>query len=184
LQKIINWPLPPRLFDSPFDASGNFVDPRNVVPVDDEVRVFSLDWFHEMVEEDGFELLINTYRLRLDDEHKYENKSRGIYAGGPNNKPLDDYREFTKLARKQNVLPRWWSPGWQERCERKAEGVGRCQLMLKLEEDMLDKYCKDDGQTTWYLRQLGVLIFGTEINTSGGIIADDPSPDRNYFDRL
>ena len=82
-------------------------------PTDSESRNYAMEtlqalvWLHRLPQEELYGVVIDVYRLRLDDEYTYEKTKRGLYAGGRNNKPIDDFRKFLRLADSANVLPRW-----------------------------------------------------------------------------
>ena len=58
-------------------------------------------------EEDAFTRIIDSYRLRMEDEVKFRGDVGGVYAGED---PLEDFQEFLKQAEDRGgCLPTWWS---------------------------------------------------------------------------
>ena len=79
-------------------------------------------WLHKRPEKAVFKLLIDTYRLRLDDDYKFAGKveSDTLYGGAPDN-GVSAFRRFLKKAEeRQDFLPDWWSPAKVEECVRFA----------------------------------------------------------------
>ena len=68
-------------------------------------------WLHDRPKEDVFKLLVDTYRMRMEDDYKYayQNTEGSAYDGSPNGLPA--FRRFMKLAAKRPGLlpPAWWN---------------------------------------------------------------------------
>lgn len=75
--------------------------------LDEQGITVAVMWMATLSHDKAFDMLIDSYRLRADNEYRFEGKRRGLYIGGAHNKPIDDFRQFLRLAEKANVLPRW-----------------------------------------------------------------------------
>lgn len=67
-------------------------------------------WLHDRPEEDVFIPLIDSFRLRLDDDYKFDGDVEvgTVYDGAPNSAPA--FRRFLKRAEKRTgLLPSWWT---------------------------------------------------------------------------
>ncbi|KAL1302359.1 hypothetical protein AAFC00_002763 [Neodothiora populina] len=124
-------------------------------------------WLTNLVQNDVFGVLIDSYRLRADDEFVFEKKRRGLYAGGRNNKPIDDFKDFLNRAEqaKPKLLPHWLNYSRRLLCERKAEGCSSPQLMLKINERQInDTYFHKDWPIM--MRTLASKIYGHDVDRS------------------
>ncbi|KEF54591.1 uncharacterized protein A1O9_09033 [Exophiala aquamarina CBS 119918] len=61
-------------------------------------------WVHDRPEEDTYKLLIDTYRLRMDDDFKFEGKRNAgsLYANASNG--IEAFRQFLRLAESRDGL--------------------------------------------------------------------------------
>ncbi|KEF60949.1 uncharacterized protein A1O9_02513 [Exophiala aquamarina CBS 119918] len=64
-----------------------------------------------------FELLIDTFRLRREDDYAFGGHNHGIYGVDP---PLAVFRDFLARAKSAWMLPAWWSDVKQRECEHMA----------------------------------------------------------------
>ena len=80
-------------------------------------------YFDSLPEKDAFAQIIDSYRLRIEDEYKFRGDAGGLYAGEA---PLPDFRQYLNRAKKKGgVLPKWWSREKRRACGRRA--VDRAQ---------------------------------------------------------
>lgn len=80
-------------------------------------RLDSKTWLHGRSERDTFRLLIDTYRMRIEDEYVFTGNASTdcIYGGAPNNRA--GFRKFINRAlRKPHLLPSWWRPSKLNEC--------------------------------------------------------------------
>lgn len=119
----------------------------------------ALEWLRRLPKDEVYNAIIDTYRLRLDDEYRWQGKRRGLYAGGRDNKPIDDFRNFLRQADSVNLFPQWWNPERQDVCERRAEGCSWNQLMLYVNDDEIKTHYQD-GTMVSKLRYLGIFVYG------------------------
>ncbi|KAK1731346.1 hypothetical protein CaCOL14_009849 [Colletotrichum acutatum] len=76
-------------------------------------------WLHDRPEKDVYRLLIDAYRLHVEDEYNIDGDAAedSIYGGAENG--LEGFRRFLKnAAKRKGLLPAWWSPEKQAACER------------------------------------------------------------------
>jgi mitochondrial splicing suppressor protein 51 len=67
-------------------------------------RLNDKTWPHDRPEADAFQLLIDAYRLRMDDNKKFGDQGQQ-YASGP-----AGFEQFLNQAEgRDNLLPSWWS---------------------------------------------------------------------------
>lgn len=132
----------------------------------------AVSWFKGLPRLDAYNILIDTYRQRLDDEYQFEGTKRGLYAGGRQNKPIDDFRRFLDLAGKAKILPHWWNQDRQKECERRAEGTSWNQLMVKItcDDQMVDHY--KDQEMPFKVRFVAERIYGREVGLDNSVSHD------------
>ncbi|KAF1345752.1 hypothetical protein BDV97DRAFT_358995 [Delphinella strobiligena] len=120
----------------------------------------ALEWLRRLPKDEFYNAIIDIYRLRLDDEYRFQGKKRGLYAGGRDNKPNDDFRDFLRRADSVNLFPQWWNPEKQDLCERRAEGCSWHQLLLHVNADLIKAQYQDDTMVQ-KLRRLGNVVDGS-----------------------
>lgn len=75
-------------------------------------------WLHDRPEKDVYKLLIDSYRLSLEDDFKFEGvrDSNTLYGGAADS--LKGFHSFLNLAQmQQTILPSWWSEDKAKVCE-------------------------------------------------------------------
>jgi len=127
-------------------------------------RLNEKKWLHDRPESDTYKLLIDTFRMKLEDDYKFEGDAAvgSIYAGEPTSLPA--FRKFlTRIeTRKKSLLPPWWTKEKRRACERvggdNSDGnwsdLGACIE----KHDVVDHY--DDPLMPMQLRMLGEQITG------------------------
>ncbi|KAF7504210.1 hypothetical protein GJ744_002583 [Endocarpon pusillum] len=96
-------------------------------------RLHAKTWLHDRPEQDVYKLLIDTYRLRMEDNYKLEDTvdEGSIYGSAPNG--LKGFRHFLDLAEsKGRLLPGWWSPEKRAACEGFGMKPGWSSLATKI----------------------------------------------------
>jgi mitochondrial splicing suppressor protein 51 len=119
-------------------------------------------WLHNRPEADVYKLLINTYRLRLEDDYKFSGDVDvdSIYGGAPNG-----YKGFNRFlgkieAKNRALLPSWWSKEKAEECEKLGRRNGRSSLSSTIEKgDIVEHY--GDPLMPMQLRMFGEQVYGT-----------------------
>ena len=116
--------------------------------------------------------LIDAYRMRVEDDHKFRGDNRGLYIGGD---PLEDFREFLDKAEAQmgkeqqgevkrsGILPSWWSQEKRTACEQRAM---RRDLWSSLhyvveKQDIQEHYM--DSLMPMKLRMLAETVYGFNV---------------------
>ncbi|KAF2962801.1 hypothetical protein GQX73_g10773 [Xylaria multiplex] len=137
-------------------------------------RLDNNTYLHERPEEDVYRchnptiihqsitcVLIDSYRLRLQDEYTFEGKSAAdsIYSGAESS--LTGFQKFLRLAASRaGLLPPWWDDEKQKACE--ALGMDSSQwqnLRSKVEKgDIIDHY--GDPRFPMQVRMLAEVIIG------------------------
>ncbi|KAF9285292.1 hypothetical protein BGZ68_003981 [Mortierella alpina] len=81
-------------------------------------RLHDKTWLHGRSEQDVYKLLIDSFRLMLEDDYKFEGDVQidTIYDGAADSSSA--FREFLKQAEKRpGLLPSWWSPEKAAACD-------------------------------------------------------------------
>lgn len=81
-------------------------------------------WLHNRPKKDVFKLLVDTYRMRMEDEYVFEGDVREgcLYSGAGTASALRDFKRFLlktiKLdgKRAKKLLPEWWSKDSLKEC--------------------------------------------------------------------
>ncbi|KAF4469528.1 MYND domain [Fusarium albosuccineum] len=118
-------------------------------------------YLHDRPEKDVYRVLLDTYRLRLDDGAKFDGAS-GIGS-------IEDFKEFlAKAASRSGLLPPWWTPEKQKECE--DLGLDKSQRyhierpMGK--QDIIARY--GDQRFPMQLRMVAEAIYLTGVGGSDG----------------
>ena len=77
----------------------------------------SKDWLHKVPVPEAYMLLIDCYRLRMEDDYVFSGDCDmdSIYGGAPNG--YTGFRRFLKKAEKRKgLLPPWWSRNKAQEC--------------------------------------------------------------------
>ena len=70
--------------------------------------------FDGVPEAKAFEMIIDSYRLCVEDEYKFRGDARGLCGDMP---PRPDFlRYLRKAEQKGGILPAWWSPDKKKEC--------------------------------------------------------------------
>ncbi|KAH8175800.1 MYND finger domain-containing protein [Sarocladium implicatum] len=112
-------------------------------------------WIHDRPEKDVFRLLVDAYRLRVNDDINF-----GGDTGVPDVVAGFD-RFLSQASSRANLLPPWWSTEKQSQCKAFGSGEDRwCNLAFSVEKaDIIDHY--GDPQFPMQLRMFGEQVIGT-----------------------
>lgn len=118
-------------------------------------------WLHDRPEKDVYKLLIDCYRLRMEDDYTFagEVDEEIIYGGAANNGR--GFQRFLSLARsKRGLLPSWWSEKKASECMRLGmRNSGWSSLASAVEKgDIIEHY--GDSNMPMQLRMLGEQVYG------------------------
>lgn len=124
-------------------------------------KLHAKTWLHDRPSEDVYKLLIDTYRLRMEDQYTFEGEvdSDCIYGGAPGS--LMGFRRFLRKAEaKSGLLPPWWSA--QRSIECQYAGLtedGWSSLNCAIEKhDNMEHY--GDSKMPMQMRMFGEQIYG------------------------
>ncbi|KAH7323255.1 hypothetical protein B0I35DRAFT_450352 [Stachybotrys elegans] len=118
-------------------------------------------WLHDRPEPDVYQLLIDSYRMRAEDEYNFE--------GDVDLDRVSAFEEFLDGAEsRRGLLPPWWAPDKREACMRLATAPsGWSQLRCTVEKsDIIDKY--GDSQFPMQLRLLAEKITNKSVGPGSG----------------
>ena len=118
-------------------------------------------YFDSLPEKDAFAQIIDSYRLRIEDEYVFGGDAGGLYAGEA---PLPDFRRYlTRAEKRGGVVPKWWSREKRKACEKRA--VDRAQwsdVNSAVEKaDIVEHY--GDSMMPMKLRMLPEKVEGSNV---------------------
>ena len=120
--------------------------PSNVLEKTADKPFHELDagtWLHDRPEKDVYKLLIDSYRLSLEDDFNFEGvRDRDTLYGGAADS-LQGFQRFVSLAQmRQTVLPSWWSEDKTRACEEFGMEQGNWHSLRKkvTKADLMKKY--------------------------------------------
>ncbi|KAI0455976.1 putative MYND domain protein [Xylaria acuta] len=132
-------------------------------------RLDNNTYLHDRPEQDVYRVLIDAYRMRLEDEYKFEGEAAAdsIYGGATSSLP--GFRKFLRLAASRpGLLPSWWNAEKQNACE--MLGMDSSQwsdLRCAAEKgDIIEHY--GDPRFPMQLRMLGEMVIGRGFNGNNG----------------
>jgi splicing suppressor protein 51 len=124
-------------------------------------RLDTETWLHGRPEEDVYKLLIDTYRLRMDDDYKFDGEADtdSIYGGALDGR--QGFQCFLRTAhRKRHLLPPWWSQEKAAECVGVGMKKGKwSDLACTIEKsDIIEHY--GSPMMPMQLRMFGEQIYG------------------------
>lgn len=123
----------------------------------------SKDWLcrGNKSEDEVFTFLIDSYRMRVEDESNFRGQISGSYNGGD---PVPEFKKFLGLAEANNgILPRWWTAEKRDACVAKGSAKsGWANLYSAMEKSDIQEHY-GDGQMPMKLRMLAEEITGSYI---------------------
>lgn len=117
-------------------------------------------WLYNRPEKDVFKLLIDTYRLRMNDNYTFDGDVCEDIAISGSLNSLEGFLRFVKLAEKRvGLLPPWWSKQKMEECA--MGGVSGWSSFKSSPEkaDFIEHY--KDSSMPMQLRLFGEQVYGT-----------------------
>lgn len=142
----------------------NATQSTKALEVDDFLKPFyrlhAKTWLHDHTEKETYKLLIDTYRLRLDDDYTFSGDIHedNIY-GGATDDGRAGFRRFLKsVERKPHLLPRWWTPAKAEDCIRYGTNSANWSYLGYAVEkhDVVEHYANN-------LMRIQLRIFGDQV---------------------
>ena len=133
-------------------------------------QLYAKKWLHGRPETDVYKLLIDTYRLRMEDNYSFTGDvdEDSIYSGRASG--VVGFQRFLRLIEREGreLLPDWWSPAKAKECV--ALGSGRDKdynLSHAVEKsDIIEQY--GEPLMPMQLRMLGEQIYGSGPTGSSG----------------
>ncbi|KAI1363621.1 putative MYND domain protein [Xylaria arbuscula] len=126
-------------------------------------------YLHNRPETDVYRLLIDSYRMRLDDEYTFDGDAAvdSIYGGAKSS--ITGFRKFLRqAASRRGVLPPWWTAEKQAACEKLGMDRKEWQdLHCAVEKsDVIEHY--GDPRFPMQLRMLAEAIMGRSFGGNDG----------------
>ncbi|KAI0907244.1 putative MYND domain protein [Ustulina deusta] len=124
-------------------------------------RLDNNTYLHDRPEEDVYRVLIDAYRLRVEDEYVFEGEAAldSIYGGAESSLP--GFRKFLRrAASRPGLLPSWWNAEKQAACEKLGMDSAQFQnLRCAVEKsDIIEHY--GDPRFPMQLRMLAETLIG------------------------
>ncbi|KAI9933652.1 hypothetical protein ASPWEDRAFT_43464 [Aspergillus wentii DTO 134E9] len=105
-------------------------------------RLDNKTWLHDRPEEEADKLLIDVYRMRVEDRYKFEGEVDvdSIYGGAAS--VVGGFRRFMKSVQSRSgLLPGWWSAEKAAACEDLGKRGGWSSLDSAVEKsDVIEEY--------------------------------------------
>ena len=119
-------------------------------------------YFDGIAEHDAMTQLIDSYRLRIDDELMYRGERRGKYSEEQD--PLEDFQRYLDRAEKRGgVLPKWWSKEKRQACEEQAMRQSEwCCLLYSVEKPDIVEHYKNPLKPM-QLRMVAEMVEGSNV---------------------
>lgn len=126
-------------------------------------------WLHDRPKEEVYGLLLDAYRLRVEDLYVFEGTAEhdSTYGGQPNG--LQGFRRYMrKVSSKPGVLPPWWNKDTSmAECERLGMSDGWHDLRCAIEKsDVIEHY--KTSMMPMQLRMFSESVFGTYPGAGAG----------------
>jgi mitochondrial splicing suppressor protein 51 len=129
----------------------------------------SRTWLYNRPEADVYKLLIDTFRLRQEDEYMFKGDVEigSVYDGGPSSEP-GFVRLLKKIEdKKVELLPAWWDAAKKAECLAFGRRDGWSSLAKMVEKsDVVEHYA--DPLMPMQLRMFGEQVYGSGPNRQSG----------------
>ncbi|KAK8069432.1 hypothetical protein PG994_006048 [Apiospora phragmitis] len=136
-------------------------------------RLHDRKWLHDRPEKDVYRLLIDCYRMRMEDKCKIDGRAEAgsVQAGASNLE--QSFRRLLHVAEaKPDLLPPWWDDGKKEACVKLVRRSGgedgggwSCLSRAATKEEIIEHY--GNPQFPMHLRLFGEQIFGYTPGSQG-----------------
>lgn len=126
-------------------------------------RLFNRTWLHDRSERDTYKLLIDAYRLRMEDNYNLEGEvDEDCVLSGMVSGSIGGFTRFLRLLhrRASDLLPPWWKEGKEEACKQAGMRSGTWEdLQCTVEKgDIIEHY--GDARMPMQLRMFAETIYG------------------------
>ncbi|KIX08208.1 uncharacterized protein Z518_02864 [Rhinocladiella mackenziei CBS 650.93] len=103
-----------------------------------------------------YEMLIDTFRLRCEDDYVHGAHNHGIYGNDP---PLPVFRDFLTRVKAARMLPQWWNEEKEKECERMAMEDEHFNIQFAVEKPDIQEYYQDN-MMPMTLRMVAENVYG------------------------
>lgn len=125
--------------------------------------ISSSTWLHNRPEAEVFTLLIDSYRMRMEDEYVFRGDvdDDSLYGEGD---PTKGFRRFRQKAeRKTGVLPSWWTKEKRDACIAKGNRQDHWNSLHGAVEKHDNQEHYKDSSMSMQLRMLAEEILGDNV---------------------
>ncbi|KAH7042207.1 putative MYND domain protein [Macrophomina phaseolina] len=136
-------------------------------------RLDARTWLHDRSERDTYKLLIDAYRLRMEDDYNFEGDvDDDCVLSGLVSSSIGGFTRFLRLLHRRapDLLPSWWNKGKEEECKR--AGMRRWaweDLGCTVEKsDIVEHY--GDARMPMQLRMFAETIYGQGPGGQSGTV--------------
>lgn len=139
-----------------FTLSGGTSDTKTIFNSPGEPGFLS-----RLSEHDAFAAIVDSYRLRVEDEYNFRGDAGGLYAG---ENPLPDFRGFLNKVEKCNdILPPWWNKEKRKACVQQALRSSEWSNINSAVEksDIIEHY--NDTLMPMRLRMIAERVTGSKV---------------------
>ena len=118
-------------------------------------------YLNSLSESDAMLRIIDSYRLRVEDEYTFEGEAGGLYGGDD---PVPDFKDFLiKAEKKGGILPSWWSLEKRQECIRLGRRRNHFNsLYFAVEKSDIIEHYKDNWMPM-KLRMIAQMVTGSKI---------------------
>ena len=124
------------------------------------------NYFDGLSRQEAYRQIIDSYRLRVEDDYAFRGDHRGIYNEAP---PLPDFRRYLDKAEKRaGVLPSWWNKQTRAECEERGMSKAEkwAQLQFAVEKHDIQEHYKDN-MMPMKLRMIAEKVEGFNVMGHG-----------------
>lgn len=125
-------------------------------------------WLHDRPEKDVYRLLIDCYRMRMEDTFKFEGQAEAGSAQAGAADPEPSFRRFLQgVEAKPDLLPSWWDESKKEACVQLGKSDGGWTRLGRVvtKAEVVAHY--GDPRFPMQLRLFGEQIFGCTPGAQG-----------------
>ena len=120
-------------------------------------------WLHDRPEKDVYKLLIDVYRMRMEDNYKLEGEvdEDSVYSGNDTDGQVGFQRFLERAKSRAGLLPSWWSPQKASACMALGTDNPRSWTSLRTpieKSDVTEHY--GNPLMPMQLRMLGEQVYG------------------------
>ena len=125
-------------------------------------------YLHNMSEKDVYRALIDSYRLRVEDEYMFSGVKKEFSLLVNNPQPLRGFQQYLdRVKAKARLLPSWWSADKRRACESLAQDRNQwsCIFVSAAKSDIIDHY--GNSMKPMQLRMFAEEVEGWNVSEQG-----------------